>query len=297
MRVLVLGSNGFLGGHVSNLLGNLGHTIIGADIIEGGGSNHIFIDPIQPDFERVFQTANADFCVNCTGAASVPESFSNPHHDYILNTLRIAQMLEAIRMVSAHTKFVHFSSAAVYGGSYGYQAIKEDVQLKPLSPYGWHKKTAEDICREYSCYFGLGTISLRVFSAYGPNLRKQLFWDLYQKVSHQSKVELFGTGQEARDFIYVEDLVNALSAILLHGDFDGRAVNVASGTATKIETAAHLFLDSLGSKKEIIFTGAERAGDPSYWQADISYLKSVGFSPQFDLQSGLSCVADWLRSL
>lgn len=297
MRVLVLGANGFLGRHISKFLGDLGYTIIRADIPGGDSAGHLVIDPVQPDFKVVFQAANADFCINCTGAASVPESFANPLHDYTLNTVRIAQMLEAIRTVSANTKFIHFSSAAVYGNPCGSQAIKEDIQLNPLSPYGWHKKSAEEICREYNDYFSVRTISLRVFSAYGPKLRKQLFWDLYQKALHQPRIELFGTGREVRDFIYVEDVANALSVLLLRGEFDGRAVNVASGTPSAIETAANLFIDALGSKKEIIFTGAERAGDPSYWQADISYLKSIGFSPRFDLKSGLGYVADWLRSL
>lgn len=297
MKILILGARGFIGRHISTLLAQLGHEIVGADIPSAADSGQLLIDPESPDFEALFRAAQADACINCTGAASVPESFANPLHDYTLNTVRIAQMLEAIRNVSANTKFVHFSSAAVYGNPSSTLPIKENVELNPLSPYGWHKRSAEEVCQEYSRLFGIQTISLRIFSAYGPYLRKQLFWDLYQKAMHQPRVELFGTGKETRDFIYVADIAYALHTLLQSGDFDGRAANVASGTTSTIATAAHVFLEALGIRKEIAFTGTERTGDPAYWQADISYLKSLGFTPQFELQSGLGRVADWLKSL
>ena len=297
MKILVLGASGFIGRHISTLLNQLGHEIIGADIPHRENGDYLLIDPQNPDFETLFRTAKVEACINCTGAASVPDSFTNPLHDYTLNTLRIAQILEAIRKVSAKTKFVHFSSAAVYGNPSSTLPITESTELKPLSPYGWHKRSAEEICQEYARLFGIQSISLRIFSAYGPHLRKQLFWDLYQKALHQPRVELFGTGKETRDFIYVADIAHALHALLLFGDFDGRAANVASGTASTITTAAHLFLEALDIRKEVLFTGTERTGDPAYWQADISYLKSLGFTPQFELQSGLGHVADWLKSL
>lgn len=297
MKILVLGACGFIGRHIFILLGQMGYEVIGADIPQAENADYLSIDPEAPDFEAIFQVTNADACINCTGAASVPGSFANPLNDYTLNTVRIAQMLEAIRKVSAGTKFIHFSSAAVYGNPSSTLPIKESVALNPVSPYGWHKRSAEEICQEYSRLFGLQTISLRVFSVYGPHLRKQLFWDLYQKALNQPRVELFGTGMETRDFIYVPDIANAIHAVLKAANFDGRAVNVASGTSSTIAAAASIFLDALGIKKEIVFTGTERTGDPTYWQADISYLQSLGFCTQYELQSGLGLVANWLKTL
>lgn len=297
MKVLVLGIRGFIGRHIAALLEQRGYEIVGADIPLPGSTDCLSIHPENPDFNALFQAVQPDACINCTGAASVPASFADPLHDYTLNTVRIAQALEAIRKVSAHTRFIHFSSAAVYGNPLTSSPIREDAILSPLSPYGWHKRNAEEICQEYATLFGTQSISLRVFSAYGPHLRKQLFWDIYQKSQHQPRIELFGTGQETRDFIYVADIAHALHILLQRGDFDGRAVNVASGTASTIKTAATTLLDALGVKKEVVFTGTERTGDPSYWQADISYLRGLDFTPQFELQSGLGHVADWLKTL
>ncbi|MBD9678444.1 NAD-dependent epimerase/dehydratase family protein [Pseudomonas sp. PDM18] len=297
MKVLVLGVHGFIGRHIATLLGQQGHEIVGADIPLAGTTDCLSIHPEKPDFEALFQQEQPDACINCTGAASVPDSFTNPLNDYTLNTVRIAQTLEAIRKVSAHTRFIHFSSAAVYGNPSTSLPIRESDGLSPVSPYGWHKRSAEEVCQEYAQLFGTQSISLRVFSAYGPHLRKQLFWDIYQKSLHQPCIELFGTGRETRDFIYVADIAHALNVLLHRGDFDGRAVNVASGTASTIRTAATTLLDALGVEKEVVFTGNERTGDPSYWQADVSYLRSLGFTPQFELQSGLGHVADWLKTL
>lgn len=297
MKILLLGSGGFVGQHVSSTLATIGYEIVRADIPHHTNTDYLIIDPINPDFEALLLHSGIDACINCTGAASVPESFKNPLHDFTLNTFRVAQMLEAIRKVSPNTKYINFSSAAVYGNPSSNDPITESSELKPLSPYGWHKCCAEDLCYEFSQLLGLKTISLRVFSAYGPNLRKQLFWDLYEKAVNQPKVELFGTGQETRDFIYVTDIANALHVILQAGEFDGRAINVASGTSSSIATVANALLDALHIKKEVVFSGNERIGDPINWHADISYLKKLGFSPQYDLEKGIAEVANWMKTL
>ena len=298
MRVLVLGSGGFIGGHVASVLSSLNHDVVRADIANPSGGNVDFlVDAEAPDFLSLFKLAEVAACVNCIGAANVQDSFLNPLSDYTLNTYRVAQMLDAIRQMSPSTKFINLSSAAVYGNPTSDLPIKETSPLNPVSPYGIHKLNAESLCREYASIFECQTISLRVFSAYGPNLRKQLFWDLYKKSRENEKVELFGTGDETRDFIFVDDLANAIDVLLKEAEFDGRAVNLASGVSTSIRTAAQVYLDALGVDKPIVFTGVGRTGDPVCWQADMSYLNSLGFVPRYDLQSGLARVASWLHSL
>ncbi len=298
MKVLVLGSGGFIGGHVAQVLSSLKHQVVRADIAHPpGGKVDFLLDAADPDFSHLFKTAQVDACVNCIGAANVQHSFENPLSDYTLNTFRVAQMLDAIRQASPATRFINLSSAAVYGNPVSDLPIRESSPLNPVSPYGLHKLNAESLCREYAAIFGCQTISVRVFSAYGPNLKKQLFWDLYKKTLAGDRIELFGTGDETRDFIFVEDLANAIDVLLKRAEFDGRAVNLASGVSTPIRTAAHVFLEALGVNKQIVFMGVARTGDPVCWQADISYLNDLGFGPRYDLRGGLGRVADWLHSL
>lgn len=293
MKILVLGANGFIGRHLAAALDRLGYQITRADIFSVSDHTCVIIDPANTDFSAFFSTHPCDICINCSGAASVPESFSNPFNDFTLNTVRIAEMLEGLRRSSPNARFIHLSSAAVYGNPLKYP-IAETDQLRPVSPYGWHKLQAEEICREYAALHGIKTLSLRIFSAYGPGLRKQLFWDVYQKALKNKRIELFGTGDETRDFIYVEDIATCVDLLIKKSVFDGRAVNIANGEAISVRTAASTLLDALGLHRELVFSGAGRVGDPQYWQADISYLKNMGFNPSHTLKLGLGEVAKWI---
>lgn len=292
LRVLVLGANGFIGSHVlRGLKSQL--SLVGADVASSSGVGCLKIDALSPDFSHLIEQAEADVIVNCSGAANVPASFEQPLHDFTLNTLRIAQLLDAIRTSKRDIRLVHLSSAAVYGDP-GRAPVAEATPAAPLSPYGWHKRQAELVCEEYARVYGVKTISLRIFSAYGPGLRKQLFWDLYQKSIRSPCVELSGTGDETRDFIYVDDVVAAIDHAICKASFDGRAVNVANGKAITVREAATTMLGHLDKRCSVVFSGNARRGDPEFWQADISYLRSLGFVPQFDIQRGLGRTARWI---
>lgn len=292
MRLLVLGARGFIGANVCRILASRA-TILRADIDRDTADDYLQIDPDHPDFLWLVERASPDVIVNCTGAASVPASFEAPYRDYTLNALRMLQLLEAIRVSKRSIRTVHLSSAAVYGNPERIP-VQESARIAPLSPYGWHKRQAELFCEEYSRLYGVETISLRIFSAYGPGLRKQLFWDVYQKALRAPRLEMFGTGEETRDFIFIEDLVAAIDLLLRKGSFDGRAVNVASGRAVTTRDAVHTLVSALGLQREIVFSGAGRRGDPERWEADLSYLGGLGFVPAHDIQSGLAKTARWL---
>jgi dTDP-glucose 4,6-dehydratase/UDP-glucose 4-epimerase len=294
MKHLILGSTGFIGAALFRSMRAAGLEVVGADIRDSEELPFVRFDPLNPDFASLVSDVNPDVVINCTGAASVPDSFAAPLHDYMLNTIRIAEMLEAIRLCAPKAKFVHFSSAAVYGNP-DVSPVAETCKIKPLSPYGWHKYHAENICREYHEIFGVETISLRVFSAFGPGLKKQIFWDIYNKALSSPKLELFGTGYETRDFIYVDDVAKAVMCVVDKASFDGRAVNVANGVASTIRSAATSLISSLGMNKTIEFSGSERLGDPLNWQADIQYLSSLGYTSDFTLEQGLEQVAAWMN--
>ncbi len=294
-RILIIGSEGFIGSSVARVLRET-FDIQRADIVYGvEGANYRQIDPDVPDFAQLLDVTKPEVVVNCSGAASVPLSFEDPARDFRLNTLRVHEILEAIRISLPSARFVHLSSAAVYGNPKTLP-VREEASPAPVSPYGWHKFYAEQICREYALLFNLQSISLRIFSCYGPRLRKQLFWDSYQKALKSKTPQFFGSGEEARDFIYVDDLARAIQLVIEKADFDGRAINAASGTMTTIREAVETLLRHLGDQYEANFTGQVRRGDPDRWVADISYLERLGFSPAFDVKMGLERTAEWLNA-
>ena len=296
MKLLVIGSKGFIGSNCLHYFSKANNDVWGADILEPKSSNYFLIDKKNPAFDSLFSKHSFDVCINASGSADVGFSISNPEKDFELNVKNVELILEAIRKNSPACRFINFSSAAVYGNPVSLP-VNESAVAKPLSPYGEHKLKSELLLKEYHNKYGLFTCSMRVFSAYGPGLKKQLFWNLFQKGQAGKKVTLFGTGEESRDFIFIDDLMQAVDVLMQKTQFAGEAVNVSSGVETKIKDAARIFLSSFGSGYSLEFSGEEKVGDPMNWRADISLLKQMGFSPFVTFEEGITRTTQWLKEL
>lgn len=294
MKILIIGSKGFIGSHCVDYFSQ-GYEVWGCDVIlDYNTPNYISIDAVDSDFLGIFEQRQYDVCINCSGAASVPFSLEKPFNDFKLNTLNVFKLLEAIRKHAPNCKFITMSSAAIYGNPESLP-IKENQAIKPVSPYGYHKVMAENICEEYSRFWNIQTCCLRIFSAYGPRLKKQLFWDLYQKIVNDDTPTLWGTGRESRDFIYISDIVRIIDLAISHSKFNGEVVNVANGKQIEIAEVAETVRKVSGTKKTIIFNGAERKGDPINWEADISIIKSWGYKSSVELETGINCYLQWIK--
>lgn len=294
MRILVIGSEGFIGGHAKKYF-SVANDVWGADIIEIDKREKYFQIGIEnSSFDSIFEHNSFDVCINASGNGSVPISINKPVFDFELNVFNTIKILDAIRTHNPDCKFINMSSAAVYGNP-PVLPTPESVDLRPLSPYGWHKLYAESVCKEYYYLYNIKTISLRLFSVYGENLRKQLFWDLYQKCLRSKDVELFGSGKETRDFIYIEDLLYAIECVINKGLFNGEAINIASGKETSIETAASIFAAEFNRNIKLHFNMLVKPGDPLNWKADIGLVESFGFKSQISIEDGLKKVVTWLK--
>ena len=296
MTILILGSEGFIGSHTTAYFKNRGYSVTCADIVLKQAKDYYIINPEMPDFASLFRTKQFDVCINATGAANVQLSFSYPAMDYLLNTANVYHILEAIRNHNPSCKFINLSSAAVYGNP-EYLPIAESHAVKPLSPYGFHKSYAEQICTQFHELYNISTVSLRIFSAYGEGLKKQLFWDLFNKIKASSGiVDMFGTGNESRDFLYIHDITRALDCIIARGLCKGDTINVASGTECTIKQAATILIHALDAKVELNFMGNNKIGDPLNWRADITKLTLTGFTPQYSIEEGIKQTAKWMKS-
>lgn len=294
MRLIIIGSKGFIGSHCRAYFESAGHEVICCDVIESDETNYYSISKLNNDFSVLFKDKPVDFCINAAGSANVAYSYQFPEKDFELNVSLVINLLGAVKNFAPTCKFVNFSSAAVYGNP-SQLPIKENSELKPLSPYGYHKMLSEKLLTEYHHFFNLKTCSLRVFSAYGPGLKKQLFWDVFQKSLKSNSINLYGTGMESRDFISVSDLVKAVELIMQQADFCGEAINIASGNEIFIRDAVETFNSIHGKQWKIDFSNEQKEGDPINWCADISYLKNLGFEPNPDLNPGLKNYSDWLK--
>lgn len=297
MKTLIIGSKGFIGSHLLNYYKTNSLPVIGCDVVtDYEDQDYYQIDATNANYHFLFEKFEISVCINCSGAASVPLSIINPLKDYTLNTVNVFKILDAIREYQQKCKFINLSSAAIYGNPIQLP-IQESFGYSPVSPYGIHKMQAELICKEFFDFYDINTCSLRIFSAYGEGLKKQLFWDLYQKFSKSNEVvELFGTGNETRDFIFIDDIIQSINCILKNADFNGEAINIANGEELTIKSIAQLFNQELGLYKKIVFNNIQKKGDPLNWRADISILKSYGYEKTISIEQGTKKFINWAKS-
>ncbi|MCC7303033.1 MAG: NAD-dependent epimerase/dehydratase family protein [Bacteroidia bacterium] len=294
MTILIIGSRGFIGSACLRHF-SAQHSVITADIVPDNCSTDHFEISKAADYNRLFSDRRPDLVINASGAANVGQSFSDPEKDRQLNVLNVDNILNSIALSGLKCKFINFSSAAVYGNPDSLP-VKENARLNPLSPYGAHKLESEGLLRNYWTKHGISACSLRIFSAYGPGLRKQLFWDLYHKAMQNNVVTLAGTGAESRDFIFIDDLVHAIDLIATRAPMKGEAINVATGEEVTIRAAAEIFLRQMGMGHRLEFNGKVREGDPMNWRADITLLKEWGFESATTIELGLHKYLKWVKS-
>jgi UDP-glucose 4-epimerase len=210
-------------------------------------------------------------------------SVTDPRTDFFLGPVLTWEILDSVRLNSPNCKLIFLSSAAVYG-SPQYLPIDESHSMTPVSPYGYHKWQSELICREFTEMHGMQVASARIFSAYGPGLKRQVVWDLFYHAITRGVINAQGSGTESRDFIHVADVCAALETIFLRAAFNGESYNVSSGEETTISELTGLIRESVAPDCVVNFSGAVPPGTPLNWRADISRLRELGFSPKIKIK-------------
>lgn len=295
--VLITGVAGFLGRYVARHFVREGWRVLGIDDVppENVQLTAVAFHRLQlpsTALPEILRATAPDVCVHCAGRASVPLSMAEPKPDFEANAVLTFELLDALRLHAPRCRLLFLSSAAVYGDPAALP-VTEDQPVAPLSPYGYHKRQAELLCEEFSRIYGLPTAVVRIFSAYGPGLRRQVLWDICSRALMTGHLSLGGTGEESRDFIHAGDVAAGLRVLAERAAAEGEIYNLASGTETTIRELATLLLRALGSEITPQFDGQRRAGDPLHWRADISRLQALGFQPQIIRERGMAATAQW----
>ncbi|MDT7605057.1 MAG: UDP-glucose 4-epimerase [Acidobacteriota bacterium] len=306
MRILITGSNGFVGGAFGRYASRAGHEVIGvgraSQASRGWLGTYAQADAVSADLSPLVRDFAPDLLFHAAGTASVRASLDAPLQDLRASVLSFANALEAVRRSGATTLVLFPSSAAVYGDP-AQLPVGEDAHARPISPYGFHKAACELVAREYSDCFRLRVAVCRLFSVFGAAQRRLLVWELYQQFAGAGEtVWLEGTGEETRDYLHIDDVSTALLALAetqlaappaTSASF--LTVNVASGAATRVISLAEQLRALVAPSKEIRTRGAARPGDPRAWRADISRLRALApkWQPAPLTDSLARCVAEW----
>jgi UDP-glucose 4-epimerase len=303
MKVVITGSNGFIGSGLSTYLNSQGYCVLGIDrpntFNQLSQSNHpgftfLPLDIPNPLLEDWMNIWRPDFLIHAAGTSSVPLSVSNPLGDFTGSVQLFYYILDTIRRSAPNCKVIFLSSAAVYGNP-NHLPVCEDDSVNPVSPYGYNKYLCEKTAELFHRIYHLNICMVRIFSAYGPGLRRQVLWDVCNKAVRDPVVNLIGTGQETRDFIYIDDIVRAIHNLLEKAIFRAETYNLASGIEISINELTRLIIQLMGTSKEIKYSGVGRTGDPIKWRANINKLCGTGYFPKVTLQEGVRNYVGWAK--
>lgn len=294
-NIFIIGSEGFIGKACSAFFLKKGFEVYGADRKKIKSEYTYFLIKDHRDIYNAFKNNRFDYCINAAGSGNVSLSMEEPLTDFNANCIDVIHILEAIRNVNPTCKYLHISSAAVYGNPVKVPISETDL-THPLSSYGWHKLMSELLCKEYFEIYGLHTCCIRPFSVYGPRLRKQIFWDTFQKTLGSSHIEIYGTGEESRDYIYIEDLLFAMECIIKNSEFASCVYNIGNGHEVFIKDVIPFFLKIVNPELSSFFNNIGRRGDPLNWCADISEITKLGYKNKYSTEEGLSLTVEWLKN-
>lgn len=306
MKALVTGGAGFIGSNLCKFLLEEGHGVVIIDNFRSGHIENIRslkgVRCLEGDIcdPEIVLGAISDVEVIFHLAASVgnQRSIENPIQDSETNVIGTLRILEAARSRGIR-KIVYSSSAGIFG-ELKTLPIKEDHPLEPDSPYGTSKLAAEKMCLAFAKLYDLEAICLRYFNVYGINQRYDAYGNAIpifaHRIIHSRPVTIFDDGEQTRDFVEVNDVVQAnYKAALLEGV--SGAFNIASGTRVTINHLVNI-MGQVSDKTLRIQYGPPRKGDVRHSLADISAAqKALGYRPQVSLEDGLRRYMRWAETI
>ncbi|MGB8780511.1 MAG: SDR family NAD(P)-dependent oxidoreductase [Candidatus Bathyarchaeia archaeon] len=300
-RILVTGGAGFIGSRLVDRLLREGHEVTVLDNLLAGTTKNLkehlsstSLHMIKADVRnsRAVKKAvrGATTVFHLAALVDVPLSVENPVLTNDVNVRGTLSILEA-SLAENVDRFIYISSSAVYGEA-RYLPINEEHPTTPLSPYGVSKLAAENYCRNYHEIHGLKTCCLRLFNVYGPrqhaNSYSGVISRFIRKIQSGESPVVYGDGKQTRDFIHLEDVIDACVLPLESVRIDGGTFNVGTGKPTTIRELADIITELSGKTSLKPVYEKPRKGDVENSYADINMArKSLNFKPKTELKNGL----------
>ncbi|MCW2684962.1 MAG: capI [Blastococcus sp.] len=309
MTVLITGVAGFVGSAIARRMLAAGEEVVGIDSLtdyyDPGLKKENLATLPSEGFTFVGEDLNtADLDALLTGVSVVFHQAGQPGvrkswgADFVsytdANVLATQRLLEAARRATGLRRLVYASSSSVYGNALAYPTTEDDVP-RPYSPYGVTKLAAEHLCSLYAVNFGVPTVSLRYFTVYGPGQRPDMAFNRFIRAGLAGRpIEVFGTGEQVRDFTFVDDVVEANLRAAGQDVTPGSVFNVSGGTNVSVNEVLDVLSGIAGRRLEVVRTEA-LPGDVRRTGGSADRIGEVlGWRPEVGIVDGLR--AQW-RSL
>ena len=244
MKVLITGSAGFIGYHLTKKLLQIGHEIIGVDSFTNyydiklkkdrlnniQEDNFSFYNIDISDKDKIitlFKKINPEYVINLAAQAGVRYSIENPYEYLSSNILGFLNILEGCKICNVKN-LLYASSSSVYGSNETFPFKETDDVTKPLSFYAATKLSNEAMAYSYSNIFKLNTTGLRFFTVYGPWGRPDMAYYIFtKKIFAGESIKVFGRGQMLRDFTYIDDIIDGIISLISYYDQNNKYIIIS----------------------------------------------------------------------
>lgn len=317
MSILVTGGAGFIGSHICERLLSRGQSIVIVDSFDpfydpaikhrnleaslaSGCVRLVIADICDRDaVEEGIGEEKIDAVIHLAARAGIGPSLERPD-DYVrTNVEGTVSMLEVARRTGIRP-FVMGSSSSVYGDSTPAPFAEDAPAASPISPYAATKRAGELLCHTYAHLYGLSVVCLRLFTVYGPRQRPDLVIHKFARLMSAGKpIPFFGDGETARDYTYVDDIVDGIEAALSWanaadpGAFEN--VNLGESTTTSLASLVDMLSAELGAPA-ILERLPSQPGDVQRTFASVDKARSLlGYDPRTPMKDGIRLFVEWFR--
>jgi UDP-glucose 4-epimerase len=303
MRFLITGAAGFIGSALANRLASEGHVVWGMDDLSAGDPKKLsesvkFVRGDVNDRSKLWTLLQEVDCVyHLAARVSVPESVLYPREYNQVNVSGTVTLMEAMRDVGV-SRVILASSGTVYGNQ-PVQPVSEAAVPNPRSPYAVSKLAAEYYVKSIGSLWGIETVCLRIFNAYGPGqnlpgVHAPVIPGFLNQAWQNGTIVIHGDGNQTRDFVYIDDVVSAMAAAATAEDVNQSILNVGSGSEISIQELVHEVLEVTGGNPEVI-SNPRNEGGLSRLCADISEAREkLNYRPTMPLAEGLKRTLEYI---
>ena len=303
MRALVTGGAGFIGSHIVDRLVSEGHKVSVIDNLSTGKSENLNsaaefykLDIENPRIEKVIKKERPEVICHLAAQMDVRRSVADPVFDAKTNIIGMINLLEYAVRNGARKVIFSSTGGAIYGEG-GPYPTEEDHKASPVSPYGISKLTGEHYLFYYQVMNGLNYVALRFANVYGP--RQDPFGEagvvaiFAKKMLKNDQPLINGNGMQTRDYVYVEDVVDAVMRAIDHNGSD--IFNVGTGIETTVNELFKLLVDITGSNVREMHGPAKKGEQMRSCLSYNKIKKTMEWEPSVDLRTGLSNTVEFFR--